>query len=78
MKRNNNMNIAKGIRLLIQVVDLQFEVQRLRTELRDLQSLRSFTPKDQSFIDLANLKIGAIQQCYDELDRVKRAADEFI
>lgn len=67
------MDIGKGIRLLIQIVDLQFEIQKLRVELRDLQSLRSFTPKDQSLIDLTNRKITAIQQCYDDLDRTRAA-----
>ena len=65
------MDIGKGVRLLIQIVDLQFEIQKLRVELHDLQSVRSFTPKDQSLIDSTNLKIEAIQQCYDDLDRTR-------
>lgn len=70
------MDIGKGIRLLIQIVDLQFEIQKLRVEIRDLQSIRSFTPHDQSLIDATNLKLEAIQQCYDDLDRTRQALND--
>mgnify|MGYP000091358694 CR=1 FL=1 len=67
------MDIGKGIRLLVQIVDLQFEIQKLRNELHDITSLRTYTPHDQSLIDSANIKIKAIQQCYDDLDRTRQA-----
>jgi hypothetical protein len=67
------MDIGKGLRLLIEILSLQFEIQKLRDELRDLQSLRSYSPKDQSLIDSTNNKIQAIQQCYDDLDRTREA-----
>ena len=70
------MDIGKGIRLLIQIIDLQFEIQKLRIELRDLQSVRSFTPHDQSLIHQTNLTIEAIQQCYDDLDRTRAALND--
>ena len=67
------MDLGKGLRLLIQIVDLQFEIQKLRVELRDLQSIRSFTPKDQSLIDSTNRKIAAIDSCHEDLDRTREA-----
>ena len=67
------MDIGKGIRLLIQTVDIQFEIQKLRSEVQDIQSLRTYDPHDQSLIDLTNRKIEAIQQCYEDLDRTREA-----
>ncbi len=67
------MDIGKGLRLLIEILSLQSEIKKLRVEIRDLQSVRSFTPHDQSLVDSTNLKLEAIQQCYDDLDRTREA-----
>lgn len=67
------MDIGKGIRLLIEILSLQSEIKKLRVEIRDLQSIRSFTPHDQSLVDSTNIKLEAIQQCYDDLDRTREA-----
>ena len=67
------MDIGKGLRLLIEILGLQSEIKKLRAEIRDLQSVRSFTPHDRSLVESTNIKIKAIQQCYDDLDRTREA-----